>query len=916
MPRINKDAVIASAHQRWPEILQALTRIPPEALDNRHQPCPNCGGTDRYRFDDKTGNGEYYCNQCGAGDGLSLVMKLNGWDFHEALTETARHLGYDVGETRKADVRRTAAPASSKPKARARKVKQISPIPMTAPDPDFNHPKHGKPVASWTYEDGNGRALHYIARYEVDGGKEIIPWVYGYREGDEQPRWWMRAPESRVLWNLPEIIGNPNASVLIVEGEKAAAAARELLPDVVVTTWAGGSKALHLVEWGPLDGRRVAVWPDADEEGRQTIEGWLRKGGKFKEGLVDLIGERVEILHAVKVPPGVADKWDLADALAGGWTKEETRRHLKANLYQPKSARPDFRDKASPKDPIQGDDSVRGRTKAEIRPLGVDAQNRLVLWPRGLNRIVHRSVSGLGKLALLELADLAFWEQNYADNSGVAWVNATDSVARLARASGSFDPDRVRGRGAWWDAGRVILHCGDRAFIDGERTDLRDVPSERYIYTSEPPMRGPSTTPMTDKDAAEVLSLFKGIRWRNPAFALLAAGWTVLAPICGALRWRPHAWLTGPSGSGKSTVVSRLIQPLLGGSGLLVQGGTSEAGLRQHLHSDALPIIFDEAEQNERRDQDRLQGLLSLMRQASTESDAVQIKGSADGTASTYRIRSAFCLASIVPGVKQLADESRISQLELAVRHGMTVVQRKEEEDRWSTLNKWLDEITDETGRDLMARTLKLVPVIRHNAEVFARVLAREFGQRTGDQVGHLLAGAHSLTTQAQILEADAAELVSRFHFEEEDRDDLDADEVRCLQAIMQHRIRYDRSSGSQITRSIGEILEVVVSSPSWPAGGESYAGAAILGAAGIRVVAPDRIYIANKSTELAKALDGTPWANGHGALLRRLPDATKHSACRFSPGLIARGTSLSITATLGEKPADGAHEGLAGPAL
>ena len=37
-----------------------------------------CGGSDRFRFDDKEGRGTWFCNQCGAGDGLKLVEKVFG----------------------------------------------------------------------------------------------------------------------------------------------------------------------------------------------------------------------------------------------------------------------------------------------------------------------------------------------------------------------------------------------------------------------------------------------------------------------------------------------------------------------------------------------------------------------------------------------------------------------------------------------------------------------------------------------------------------------------------------------------------------------------------------------------------------------------------------------------------------------
>jgi len=70
------------AEGRWPGILAALG-VPEEFLQNKHGPCPQCGGKDRYRFDDK-GRGLWYCNGCGAGDGFSLLMNMQGMSFKES----------------------------------------------------------------------------------------------------------------------------------------------------------------------------------------------------------------------------------------------------------------------------------------------------------------------------------------------------------------------------------------------------------------------------------------------------------------------------------------------------------------------------------------------------------------------------------------------------------------------------------------------------------------------------------------------------------------------------------------------------------------------------------------------------------------------------------------------------------------
>lgn len=77
---------------KWPALLPALG-VDKAHLTNRHGPCPICGGKDRFRFDDKGGNGTWFCSQCGAGSGVDLVMKLHGWEFKQAAREIEQLAG-------------------------------------------------------------------------------------------------------------------------------------------------------------------------------------------------------------------------------------------------------------------------------------------------------------------------------------------------------------------------------------------------------------------------------------------------------------------------------------------------------------------------------------------------------------------------------------------------------------------------------------------------------------------------------------------------------------------------------------------------------------------------------------------------------------------------------------------------------
>lgn len=85
--------VTHAAADRWPSVLAGL-HINVSDSPRKHTACPACGGKDRFRFDDG-GRGSFICNQCGAGDGLDLIRKVNKCDTTEAARLAADVLGID-----------------------------------------------------------------------------------------------------------------------------------------------------------------------------------------------------------------------------------------------------------------------------------------------------------------------------------------------------------------------------------------------------------------------------------------------------------------------------------------------------------------------------------------------------------------------------------------------------------------------------------------------------------------------------------------------------------------------------------------------------------------------------------------------------------------------------------------------------
>ena len=90
--RIDFQELKQEACGKWAGIFHRLG-ISWEKTNNRHCPCPHCGGRDRARFDDKSGDGTYFCNNCGAGDGFSLVQKCLNLTFREVLIKIQSIVG-------------------------------------------------------------------------------------------------------------------------------------------------------------------------------------------------------------------------------------------------------------------------------------------------------------------------------------------------------------------------------------------------------------------------------------------------------------------------------------------------------------------------------------------------------------------------------------------------------------------------------------------------------------------------------------------------------------------------------------------------------------------------------------------------------------------------------------------------------
>lgn len=279
--------------------------------------------------------GFVHCFGCGAHcDAIGFLMRHLGVDFREAV--------------RQLDGNALAEPAARAQRERPAYVPDVKwlpllPVPDDAPEvmadahwtvPVWN-PKRGKASRLKlqrldAYRNAHGRLLGYVARAEIkdrDTGKpkKWTPTITWCVSPSGARQWCLQAfPEPRPLLGLDALFDKPEAPVLIVEGEKCRAAGAGAWPQYAVVAWPGGSNGLGKVDWTPLVGRDVVLWPDADEPGLKAMCGWRNDAGDFRPGVAHYaarVGARsIRMIDTDGRPKG----WDVADAFdKDAWTPQQ-----------------------------------------------------------------------------------------------------------------------------------------------------------------------------------------------------------------------------------------------------------------------------------------------------------------------------------------------------------------------------------------------------------------------------------------------------------------------------------------------------------------------------------------------------------------------------------------------------------------
>lgn len=508
-------------------------------------------------------------------------------------------------------------------------------------------------------------------------------------------------------------------------------------------------------------------------------------------------------------------------------------------------------------------------TQADLPPvrpfeiIGSD-NDKIYFLVYSCNRIIDMTTAEMTEKNLYRLAPKSYWDSNYAYEAGKRpdMLQACDDIIQEAYTKPFFDMERIRGRGVWREGDNIIVNAGDSFFENGKRENLQNYKSKNF-YIAGKPFDLQSEKESNLNTNKKIRHIFDALNLKNGNLDRdLLFGWTVASQISGILKWRPHLWVSGASGSGKTDIQNTIVAPLLGSRAIYPEAGTTEAGIRQALQSDALSVIYEEAEANSQAKAYKIESILELARTSSSSSKRGAIyKGSAGGIVTNFKVRSCFYFTAIQPSLQNKADISRVSVIEVV---------KDNDRMRYSELCQRRQFLTDDVCDAFFMWIIKNADTILKNIDLFCPIVASLYGgnSRNGDQIGTLLACAWTAVNGKLATETEASNYLIKFasNFMEDTPHQKDESEL-LHDYLMEQLVDYETMAGRK-KQSIGTLIAVA---------GGYYQGTdvfnredAITCLAKYGFYAKNDFYGIKNHQQIRKMLINSPWSGGFLDTLKR----------------------------------------------
>jgi hypothetical protein len=545
----------------------------------------------------------------------------------------------------------------------------------------------------WPIHTASGKIIGINIKF-TGGEKAKVPVTFWY---NGQRLKTASAPP--LIYNLHEVKkGKP---IVIHEGCKCGELGK-ILEQTTSLGFTGGTHGAGKIDWAHHLAdvtEEIYIWPDNDKQVDNDGELWPPEK---QPGMVAALAIQKQLPHAKIIPfmEKIKDiaKSDIEQALEN-YTPDEITKYILFGDWQ-KTPEPEM------EPPIDMDDEEP--KKENVFPfeiLGI-ADSRLAYFITYEGHLYKSELDKLSKIKLQVLAPLSWWSSEYNGTSGTCIDRAIDDLIRFSSRK-DFNIEILRGRGAWRNKNGGICY-NDGQNVTGDHDD-------DLIYVRLPK----ADIGINDKTlSAEMRHKIKravfNMSFETSVDAIRTLGWSVLAPFCGALKWRPSVMVTGPSGSGKTTVVNFVMLKL--SSALSAQGTSTVAGIRGRMGLDSGPVILEEFEPGRtRKEEENRKEMLDMIRTSSGDDSPDVFRGTKTGSYMSYKMQNMFAFNSIDPTMDNDADENRIFRVNMVKSEDLT---------KWKTTEADLIKyLTPENCRAARASAWQALPEIIALADEFAKII-------------------------------------------------------------------------------------------------------------------------------------------------------------------------------------------------